>query len=97
MTRQLEQEQEDRAARRRSLLVTAVSGGLERAVGRAGGELRGISLKLNEYEVLMTLRAEFPSGAMVGFVGGEDMEVCFIKAMKQAGSDNVKWRQDKWR
>lgn len=97
MSRQLEQVSEDRAARRRKLLLKAVTGGLEDAVGRAGGELRGLSLKLGDYEVLMTLRAEFPAGSMVGFVGGADVEACYIKGMNLAGNDQMKWREDKWR
>ncbi len=97
MTRQLEQASEDRASRRRNLLYKAVDRGLEAAVERAGGQLQGFSIKLSSWEVLMTLRADFPAGPMVGFVGGADLEACMIKGMQLAGRDEIKWREDKWR
>jgi hypothetical protein len=96
MTRQLEQKNEDRLARRRLLLEKATIGGLESAVERAGGELLGISVKFHSYEVLVTLRAMFPAGKMVGFVGAADLCSALIKAANMAGRDEIRWRADRW-
>ena len=96
MKREPDHESGKRAESRRMLLEKATSGGLEAAVERAGGQLTGVSIKLNSYDVLVTLRARFPGGRMVGFVGSTDLGTALIKAMKKAGRDEVKWRKDKW-
>jgi hypothetical protein len=73
-----------------------VDGGLVEGVSRAGGELLGFSVKLSPYDVLITLRAEFPGGRMVGFIGGETLSGALVKAQREAASDAIKWREDRW-
>jgi hypothetical protein len=97
MTRQNEQAAEDRAARFQKLLRKSIDGGLESAVTRAGGQLLGVSFKLGEWEVLMVLKADFPGGPQVGFIGASSIGECFVKGMMEAAADKVRWREDKWR
>lgn len=78
-------------------LLLSVYGGLVEAVGRAGGELERISVRFGQGECLMILNARFPSGAMVGFVGADDLASVFVKATREAGRDKVRWREDEYR
>jgi hypothetical protein len=96
MTR-LDKVMEARMAREREATLLAVYGGLESGVERAGGELIGISVRIQAMDCLLTLRAVFPAGAMVGFVGGEDLAAVMRKAAGEAARDQVRWQEDKWR
>lgn len=81
----------------RQASLLAIYGGLEQGVSKAGGELTGFSMRLGELDCLLTLRAVFPGGAMIGFVGGEDVAHCMRKGATEAARDLVRWRPDKWR
>ena len=96
MSRQLEQKIELRRKRLDKQTLSAVNGGLEDAIGRAGGVLVGLSVKLDEYECLVTLRAVFPAGSQVAFVGGEDLGSALRKAVREGKADALGWREDKW-
>lgn len=85
---------EERHRRERETALLAIYGGLSDSVTYSGGELHGISLKINPVECLMTLRAMFPAGAMVAFVGGEDIAGCFCKAAREARGERLAWRAD---
>jgi hypothetical protein len=82
--------------RQREALLIAVYGGLEDAVSRNGGELLGLGIKFGDGELLMTLRAVFPAGRVVAFVGSENMPSAFVKATREAGRDQLRWREDKF-
>lgn len=97
MSRQLEKKLEDRARREKDAAVFALYGGLEAAVGRSGGTLYGFSVKLQEGDCLMTLRAMFPAGRQVAFVGARDLVALFTKATREAGSDALRWREDNFK
>jgi hypothetical protein len=86
-----------RAKLEKEATLLALYGGLEDGVSRAGGVLVGLSVKFNGFDCLLTLKAEFPAGMMVGFVGGEDLAHVIRKAAAEAVRDTVKWREDKWR
>lgn len=94
MSRQLEAKIEQRAAKLQDAAMLAIYGGLDDAVSYAGGELAGFSVRLGVDECLMTLRAEFPGGRMVSFVGGEGLPEVFVKASREARGDKLKWRAD---
>jgi hypothetical protein len=96
MSRQLEARLEVQQQKANAAVLDAVYGGLEAAVVRAGGELTGFNVRLGEGDVLAVLKAVFPGGAMVGFVGAESLADVLRKATREAGRDMVKWRPDKW-
>lgn len=80
----------------RDASLMAVYGGLESSVEHAGGVLLGLSVKFNGAGCLLTLKAEFPAGGMVGFVGGDDLAHVMRKGAAAAVRDGVKWKADKW-
>jgi hypothetical protein len=88
---------DERAKREKEGALLAIYGGLEDGVSRAGGVLQGLSVKFDGAGCLLTLKAEFPNGCMVGFVGGDDLAHVLRKGAGEAVRDQVKWREDKWR
>jgi hypothetical protein len=82
--------------RQSEALLLAVYGGLVAAVERGGGTLVGIGIRFGDEEVLLTLRADFPGGKMVAFVGAEHLPEGFVKATREAGRDQLRWREDKF-
>ncbi len=82
--------------RRSVRLQRILSGGLDGAVRRMGGELVGLSIKTENGDCLITLRLAMPAGRMVAFVGGFDMAECFLKAYREANSDKLKLKPDRY-
>ena len=81
----------------RDASLLALYGGLNDGVERSGGVLLGLAVKFDGAGCLLTLKAEFPAGRMVGFVGGDDLAHVIRKGAAQAVRDGVKWRSDKWK
>lgn len=77
-------------------MLHAVYGGLEKAVQANGGELHGFSVKLNGGDCLITLRAVFPEGGLITFVGAEDLPAALRKAVKEGHRDTLGWREDRY-
>ena len=96
MSRQLEQKSEDRGRAKMVRLKAACDGALTGAVEHSGGILLGMSVKFDPYEVLVTLRAEFPGGRMVAFVGGDSLSSCLLKVVREGRRDGLKWRPDRY-
>lgn len=94
---QVEKYAEAQFTKQKRAVFLAVFGGLASGVQRAGGELTGFSVKFNEHDTFMTLRADFPAGGMVAFVGSDDLAGCLVKAHREAKSDALRWKDDKWR
>ena len=91
-----ESEHAVRESRRAMRLLRNCEGGLESAVERAGGELAGFSAKMSGYDVLLTLRADFPGGRMIAWCGSSTLATAVDKATREASSDGLRWRPDKW-
>lgn len=87
----------ERMKREREASLLALYGGLEDGVDRAGGVLVGMAVKFDGAGCLLTLKASFPGGLMVGFIGGDDLAHVLRKGAAEAVRDQVKWRKDKWR
>ena len=96
MSRQLEQVSEDRDRARMVRVMAACDGALMAAVEHSGGVLLGMSVKFEPYEALITLRAEFPGGRMVAFVGGDSLASCLLKVVREGRRDGLKWRPDRY-
>lgn len=97
MTRQLEQASEERSLKRDKVVLYACNGGMLDSIRRDGGILEGLSFKFGEYDCLLTLRADFPAGRRVAFVGGDDLAYCIRKAFKASSAGKLHWRVDKYR
>lgn len=96
MTRQLEQQMEERTKKRHAQVVKAVEYALEGAITRSGGEYLGFAYKHRQNDALLVIKAIFPAGPMVAFCGSEDLVGCLIKAVIQGNQDKLVWRQDKY-
>lgn len=97
MTRSTEANAEEKQQRRALALLRCTEGGLVEAVEAGGGELTGFSAKMGEWDCLLTLRAVFPSGPCIGFIGGETLGGCLLKAVAQAKKDAIGWRVDNFK
>jgi hypothetical protein len=96
MSRQLEAAAEVREEKRRSRILWAVEGGLSEAVGRAGGQYRGFASRESGVECLLVIKAEFPAGPQVAFVGSADLGSALIKAVHDGERDLLRWRADEY-
>lgn len=96
MTRQLDSVHEERQRKANLALVVAIEFGLEDAVARSGGELLGFSAKLSGGDCLLVLRARFPGGSQVAFVGGGTLADALRKAVREGNGDRLTWRADKY-
>lgn len=85
-----------RVERERTQSLLAIYGGLQSAVGRQGAVLTGLSLKLSEFDTLLTLRGDFPAGSMISFVAAEDIPGVLCKAVREANADKLTWREDNY-
>lgn len=96
MSRQLEQQWEERTEREHQAVLQAVYGGMAGAVQSSGGELVGFSVKLNQGDCLITLRAVFDSGPCIAFVGSEDLPAAMRKVVRELYRDRLGWREDRY-
>lgn len=96
MSRQLEAKREERQSRLDRLTVAAVEFALEEAVAHSGAELQGFSVSLRGGDCLLTLRGVLAGRRQICFVGAEDFGGALRKAVREAKSDNLSWRDDKY-
>lgn len=96
MSRQLEQVQEERTARRNKEIVKAVEYDLVGSIGHAGGELTGFSVRIGATDTLLTLRAIVAGRPQIAFVGGSDTGSCLIKACSLGRQDRLQWKADRF-
>lgn len=96
MTRVHDADLERKQAALERRVFNVLNGGLDAAVGRAGGELLGFSVKGGELDCLVVVRAEFPAGGQVAFFGGTDLPSTLIKAEAELKADRARWREDRF-
>lgn len=94
---QLELLESKRRTARRSEIVKAMEYGLEGAVESLGGKLHGFSVRNTQGDLLMTLRVEFDTGFMVGFVGAGDLGSLVVKAVRELRQNKVRFKPDTYR
>lgn len=96
MTRQLEQDREDRVKKRLMATGRAIDGGLEASIERAGGTMLGYSIRSKPEDCLLIIRCVMPAGHQVIFIGGSDAMGCILKAANQANRDELTFVPDKY-
>lgn len=96
MTRHTESLVEEKQARRIRAAGESITYQLEGHLQRAGVVLKGLSLRTDETETLMVLRATVDGNEMVAFIGSGDLAGCFIKAAVQAKDSKVSWVPDRF-
>jgi hypothetical protein len=67
---------------------------LEESVARAGGVLRGFAYKDRGGDCLLVLKAEVSGKMMVAFVGSDNLGSLLVKAVRLAGRDELRWKED---
>ncbi len=73
-----------------------LTGGLEAALYKNGAELVGLSVKCGVEDYLLTLRGDFEGKKMVCWVGASSLANLFTKAAREAGSNTLRWKVDRW-
>ena len=96
MTRQLDIVSEQRTAKKHDMLIRVVEFGLVGSVAHSGGVLTGFSVKIEEWECLMTIRAIKDDVPKISFVGSDSLLNCLLKAERDARNDKLVWREDKY-
>lgn len=63
----------------------------------AGGSiLIGFSAKMSAWDCLLTIRAIQGGDRVVCFIGSDSLANCFLKAVRDAQQDMLRWRPDKF-
>ena len=96
MTRQLEQAQEDKGAKKNQALANALDYGIPGALDAQGIMLLGIAIKYDAYNCLLTIKADIGNTRSVCFVGSDSIANCFLKCLSDARNDALHWRPDKY-
>lgn len=96
MTRHLDANEEERQVKRDKAVLRALHFGLVNAVQQNGTELLGFSVRLDEWDTLITLRAVEDGVRKVAFVGADTLPNAIIKVVREGKRDKLVWREDKW-
>ncbi|MCK5292973.1 MAG: hypothetical protein KAR39_13265 [Thermoplasmata archaeon] len=96
MSRQLELEQEVRETAKRDALVKALEFGIVGSLQNQGIELRGIGIKHDAFNCLLTIRADVAGVRSVAFVGSDSIVNCILKADSEAARHALRWRPDQY-
>lgn len=96
MTNQLEVKRQEHAEQIGREVLAAVEFELLGSCAHAGINLTGFSVKYSEVDCLMVLRGGEEHNKQIAFVGAPDLANCFRKAVREAYSDALNWRPDKF-
>lgn len=96
MTRQADVVSEERTKREHLALIKAMEYDLVGSVAHSGGVLTGFSVKIGEWETLVTLRAVVAGRPQIAFVGGDSLTSTILKCVRQAKQDKLRWRADRY-
>jgi len=96
MSRQLEALQEQQETKRQTAAIKALEFDLAGAVQFMGGKMVGFAVKFDDYECLLTYKAEFEGKRMVAFVGSDTPLNCIVKAVNMAKNGRLRWKTDKY-
>lgn len=96
MSRQLDLKKEERETAKRNALVKALEFGIAGALESQGIELRGLAIRYDDFNCLLTLKAVVQGETSVAFVGSDSMINCILKADSEARRHALRWRRDKY-
>lgn len=97
MVKQTVKLQEAPASRRAVALEELLDTGLAGAIAYAGAELTGFSMKVGAVDSLVTLRALFPAGHMIAWVGADSMAETLLKSVRLIKSSDIRWHPDRYK
>lgn len=84
-------------SRRAKKLEEVLDHGLAGSIAYQGGELTGFSMKIGNVDYLVTLRAYFPAGHRISWVGAESMTEVILKAERLAAEGGLQWKEDRYK
>ncbi len=96
MSRQGDAKSEDSETKKRQRLVKALSFGIHDALEYYGAELRGLSIKYDEFNILVTVRADRGGIRAVCFVGSDSIINALLKLYAEASRDALIWKPDRY-
>lgn len=96
MSRQLDIKAEERTAAKHTALIRALEFGLLGSLEVCGIELRGLAIKIDPFNCLLTLKADIQGVKSVSFVGSDTIVNVLLKADSMAASDALKWKVDQY-
>lgn len=96
MSRQLEERRELRQQKRDRAVIKALEYELSDALGHAGADLRGFTVKLGSGDCLVVLKVVLAGKRQISFVGAETVIDAILKAVREARSDRLVFRADKY-
>ena len=77
-------------------VIYMLNGGFNHRVEVLGGELLSVTMRMMPGDCLLVIRAEFPGGRRVAFVGSSNAAYAVKKAEKELRENTLRWRQDKY-
>lgn len=83
--------------RRAEKITEVLDHGLAGSIAYQGGVLTGFSMRVGQVDFLITLRASFPGGHKIAWVGAENMTEVILKSERLAAGNALEWRNDKYR
>lgn len=97
LSRQLEQQTEERDTKRRDALYKTLEFDLAGVIAFGGGELTGFAMNYEEFSCLVVLKADFEGKNMVSFIYSDTMTNCLLRAVSLGKNNRLKWKLDVWR
>lgn len=96
MSRQLELKKEVRESARRLELVKALEYGIVGALEAQGITMVGFAIKYDDFNCLLTLKADIDDIRSIAFVGSDSIVNCILKSYQEARNGGLRWRPDRY-
>ena len=96
MTRTVDVKAEERELHRRDELIKALEFGIVGALQSQGIDFLGFALRYEEFNCLLTVKADRNGERYVAFVGSDTIMNCFLKAQSAARHGSLRWRPDQY-
>lgn len=84
------------SSRKLEAVYRALDFELAGSIEAGGSILIGLSAKMSAWDCLLTIRAVQGGERVVCFVGSDSLANCFLKAVRDAQNDMLRWRADKF-
>lgn len=94
MSRQLELDKEVAESKRRDTLVRALEYELAGLLQMSDIMMHGFAVKYDDFECLMTLKADVQGIRSVAFVASDGVIGCVLKAVQMVKYDRLRWKED---
>lgn len=80
----------------REALINALGHVIPGELEEQGLQLVGLALKIDDWNVLLTIKATLGNDHLVAFIGSNSMINCILKAASEAADETLHWRADQY-